>query len=121
MFNLRRFRKDFKLTQTDVAFIIGCGQPNVAAIEKGNRDLLEEQMKSLEDKYGDLSKYVDNICNEEPLDINDIPKNWEDLANRMQATTEKLLDLLEKEKEENSKLLGLLTELTKKVIEKIAI
>lgn len=120
MFDLKKFRKKFKLTQTDVAFILGCGQSNIAAIEKNGKSLNDEQIKTLESKYGDISDYIsDDNINQLSIDDNQI--NWVELTNKQQAIIERILDLLEKEKMENLKLSQSLTEITKKVIEKIAI
>lgn len=121
MFDLKRFRKDFKLTQTEVAFILGCGQPNIAAIERYNRELLGEQIKTLEDKYGDLSNYMTNSSNEADDNITDNLSNWSELVNKQQNTIEKLLDMLEKEKDENARLSNVLANMTEKVIEKMIV
>ena len=60
MFRLKDFRTENNLKQSDVARIIDCKQPNIAAIEKG-KDLTDAQMQKLKDEFGDeyvLSFYV---------------------------------------------------------------
>ena len=51
MFDLKKFRKDFRLTQKETAFILECGQPNIVAIEKDKRDLTPKQLQTLQEKY----------------------------------------------------------------------
>ena len=53
MFDLKSFRKKHKLTQKEVANILGCGQPNVSAIENGNRDLEPTQRATFVTLYGE--------------------------------------------------------------------
>jgi transcriptional regulator with XRE-family HTH domain len=66
--DLRKFRKDHNLSQAQLGHILKCRQPNVAAIEKGNRDLTIEQSDLLINKYGAglISKYM----MEEPVNDN---------------------------------------------------
>lgn len=50
--DLRQFRTDNNLKQTDIAKMFGTGQPNVANIEKYNRPLTEEQYQILINNFG---------------------------------------------------------------------
>lgn len=118
MFDLKRFRKHFKLTQTDIAFLFECGQPNIAAIEGGKRGLTPAQLHILEEKYGNLDKY--KSMSEQP-DSEISENDWEALIEKHQATIERLLGLLEKEKEEKSKLIETINMLTSTMVDKKAI
>lgn len=52
MFDLRNFKKEFGLTQMDIATLFECGQSNVSDIENQKRGLTPEQKSILIDKYG---------------------------------------------------------------------
>ena len=54
MFRLKDFRDKKNLSQSDVAVILGCKQPNIAAIEKDEKDLTENQLNILSEKYGKI-------------------------------------------------------------------
>lgn len=115
MFDLKRFRKDNNLSQTELAVILKCGQPNISALERDYKDLTKEQMSILTGKYGDLSSY--NI--EEQYDEDFIPTKesdntfWENLVNDQQASIKKLTDLLEMEQLKTSKLIDTINVLSK--------
>lgn len=122
MFNLKKFRKDFKLTQTDVAFILGCGQPNIAAIEKDGKSISDSQLSMLEEKFGDLGYYkTDDISVESGTGHNDINTYWSEFVNKQQSTIDYLINLLAKEKEEKANLIQSINTLTGIIAEKKAI
>lgn len=52
MFDLQSLRKEHRITQKDAAILLGCKQPNISAIENDGKDLTEEQLNILIDKYG---------------------------------------------------------------------
>lgn len=132
MVDLKRLRKDKKLTQTDLAFILGCGQPNVVHIEKNERALTKNQMELLKERFGDLDKYTtdnninynyddNNSYNINKQNIDEIIAHWSDLVNKQQKSIDKLLNLLEKEKEEKSNLIQSINSLTNILAEKKAV
>ena len=47
MFDLKRFRKDNKLTQEEMADILSCGQAFISHVEKGIKDLPQDKMNIL--------------------------------------------------------------------------
>jgi transcriptional regulator with XRE-family HTH domain len=61
MFKLRDFRKEQGLTQIYVAQLFGCVQSNIVAIEKEGKNLTEEQVDILNDKYGKdyVAKFIE--------------------------------------------------------------
>lgn len=62
MFDLKRFRKDKKLTQNDLADILSCGQAFISHVEKGIKDLPQDKRSILEERYGNICSYdIDNI------------------------------------------------------------
>lgn len=66
MFRLKDFRKDHnKLTQLQMAKILGCSQNNISVIETEGKDLTREQLETLFEQYGEshILEYVDNINN----------------------------------------------------------
>jgi transcriptional regulator with XRE-family HTH domain len=58
--DLKRFRKDKKLSQEAVGTMFGTGQTNISMIEKDDRSLTEEQFNILIERYGEdeISKYA---------------------------------------------------------------
>lgn len=132
MFDLKRFRKDKNLTQNEIAFIFNCGQSNIAAIEREHRDLTSAQENILVEKFGNIDSYkiidIDNssqINNDNVLEENyEGYKNselWESLVDKHQQTIEKLLFLLEKEKEEKTKLIETISMLSSALVDKKAV
>jgi len=53
MYKLKEFRKQFGLTQNDVAGLFNCGQSNIVSIERDGRDLTPEQLNILIKEYGE--------------------------------------------------------------------
>lgn len=58
MFDLKRFRKDNKLTQEEMADILSCGQAFISHVEKGIKDLPQDKMNILEERYGNICSYI---------------------------------------------------------------
>ena len=59
MFNWKKFRKDNKLTQRQLANLLGCGDSNVSTAEKNFRNLEDYQFDVLFNKYGvAIKQYV---------------------------------------------------------------
>ena len=60
--DLKQFRIDYKLSQSDIADVFGCKQANVSLIEKGERTLTGLQIRLLIEKYGfdTIAKYADS-------------------------------------------------------------
>lgn len=59
MFNWKKFRKDNKLTQRQLADLLGCGDSNVSTAEKNFRNLEDYQFDVLFNKYGvAIKQYV---------------------------------------------------------------
>lgn len=54
MFNWKHFRKDNKLTQKELANMLGCGDSNISTAEKNNRNLEDYQLAILKEKYGEI-------------------------------------------------------------------
>lgn len=62
MFDLKRFRKDKKLTQNELADILSCGQAFISHVEKGIKDLPQDKRSILEERYGNICSYdIGNI------------------------------------------------------------
>ena len=57
MFDLKRFRKDKKLTQNELADILSCGQAFISHVEKGIKDLPQDKRSILEERYGNICSY----------------------------------------------------------------
>lgn len=60
IFDLKRFRIEKKLTQNDLADILGCKQVFISRIEKGERQIPKEKLDILQSKFGDITKYYTN-------------------------------------------------------------
>lgn len=52
MFDLKGFRKEFQLKQSDVAELFNIGQSSISEIDNLKRDLTEEQKAIIKKKYG---------------------------------------------------------------------
>lgn len=64
MFDLKRFREDFKIKQSELCDLFDCTQPYISALETGNRTLSEDKYHLLQQKYGDISDYIINNINQ---------------------------------------------------------
>lgn len=62
-FNLEKFRKDQKMTQKQVAIIVGCGQSFISAIENGQDKMPNTWVKILEKEFNiaNISDYMTDI------------------------------------------------------------
>jgi transcriptional regulator with XRE-family HTH domain len=56
-FDLKRFRKDKKLTQVDLADLFSCNQNFISRIEAGIRHIPADKLDILQSKYGNISNY----------------------------------------------------------------
>jgi len=54
MIDLKRFRKDKKIKQSEICEILGISQPFLSAIEKGSRPLNDEKFNKLYSHYGNI-------------------------------------------------------------------
>lgn len=59
--NLKDFRKDYKLSPSDIAELFSCSVGHIYNIESKSRPLTELQIRLLIDKYGydEIAKYAD--------------------------------------------------------------
>ncbi len=60
MFDLKLFRKDNKLSQKELADLLNCSQSYISALESGRKPVLDAQISILEEKFGDIKKYIIN-------------------------------------------------------------
>lgn len=60
MFDFKGFRSAFNLTQTQLADILRCGQPNISAMEKSMKNLEPEHENILIERFGEdsIRKFV---------------------------------------------------------------
>lgn len=72
MYDLKGFRKEKKLTQGEVASLFSCGQNNISMQEKTNRDLTDEQIEILINRFDEDS--VMKYYAKEAVEEADIPK-----------------------------------------------
>jgi predicted transcriptional regulator len=56
--DLKRFRRDNKLTQMDLANLFGCKQNFISQIESGQKQFPPDKVDILTAKYGDISGYI---------------------------------------------------------------
>lgn len=54
LLDLKRFAFDCRLKQQDLSEVIGIAQSQVSAMMNGKREIKEEHIKRLKDKYGDI-------------------------------------------------------------------
>lgn len=67
MFNLRAFRKEVGISQSSLAKLLKCGQPNISSMEKTNRGLDQLQEAILKNQYGSdvVEKYKEDTQGQE--------------------------------------------------------
>ncbi|WP_010416178.1 helix-turn-helix transcriptional regulator [Anaerophaga thermohalophila] len=53
MFDLKAFRKDFNISQSEICYVLDIAQPYVSAIESGKRPLNRQKFEMLYKHYGD--------------------------------------------------------------------
>jgi transcriptional regulator with XRE-family HTH domain len=66
--DLQRFRKEKKLSQIDLAEILGCKQSFISRVEKGIRSLPENMMDILQSNYGNIEEYISEKEEDESVD-----------------------------------------------------
>lgn len=57
VFDLKAFRKDKNITQTEIARMFSCNQNFISRIERGIRPIPTDKLEKLQSKYGDISEY----------------------------------------------------------------
>lgn len=57
VFDLKAFRKDKNITQTEIARMFSCNQNFISRIESGIRPIPKDKLEILQSKYGDISEY----------------------------------------------------------------
>lgn len=70
--DIKRLRKDNKMTQVEMANVLNCKQSFISGIENGNYSLPDTMIELLSNKFGDLSTYIiSNIITPQPQQPND--------------------------------------------------
>jgi transcriptional regulator with XRE-family HTH domain len=98
MVDLKKFRKDFKITQQDIASLFGCLPSNISMIEKNGR-LTDVQINILISKYGKetINKYeVDNSLNIQNSEIVLLENRIEELKHLIEDKNIQINDLKER-------------------------
>ena len=110
-FDLREFRRDKRVTQSELADLFHCKQNFISRIESGERPLPPEKLDILQSKYGDISKYYKEVSDtDERMTINASPQEFMNVG--ADAFTRQLVKMM------NEKLIapyGLLLEKDKEI------
>lgn len=56
--DIKKLRKDKKLTQIEMANILNCKQPFISALESGASQLPSDMLTMLNEYFGDISTYI---------------------------------------------------------------
>lgn len=64
MIDLKRLRKEKRITQKELAELLSCGQSFIANVENGRRDLPPIKIEILEKKFGNICSYITNDVEE---------------------------------------------------------
>ncbi len=91
-FDLQRFRTDKKITQSELAELLDCKQPFISAVEKGERQLSEDKLLILSQRYGNITDYITTIP-----DVVQNNHNGDNIAGRtvkLSASTDKFLEVI---------------------------
>ena len=86
MIDLKRLRKEKRITQKELAQLLSCGQSFIANVENGRRDLPPVKIEILERKFGNICSYITNDI-EEIKPIENKPKT---IAPKQHSQTEKM-------------------------------
>ncbi len=112
--DLKKFRHDYKLSQSDLATIFGCKQSNVSSLENSCKPLSKLFTKILIDKYGyeAISKYADKTEMPATPSVN-IEKNENKGSGNMQTgegiqinTDAALVEVMKMQADQNTALLA---------------
>lgn len=91
IFNLKLFRRDFAIKQQELAAILSCSQSHISSLERGERDILPLEEKTLADKYGreTLDKYLLIVePNKEPNGATNYDALIESMTNTIESQQE---------------------------------
>lgn len=61
VFDLKSFRRDKNITQTEIAKMFSCNQNFISRIESGIRPIPTDKLEILQLKYGDISGYYRDL------------------------------------------------------------
>jgi len=61
IFDLKRFRRENKITQVELAALFECKQNFISRIESGEKPLPADKLAILQSKYGDITEYFSDI------------------------------------------------------------
>lgn len=61
VFDLKAFRKDKNITQTEIAKMFSCNQNFISRIESGVRPIPTDKLEILQLKFGDISEYYKDL------------------------------------------------------------
>lgn len=67
-FDLKKFRAEKKLTQKQLAHVLGVEQSFLSNVERGVSPFPDNQIETLAHHYGDLSSYITNKNKSEKVD-----------------------------------------------------
>ena len=113
MYNLKEFRNYIGLTQTDVAEMFGCSQPNIAKSERLFSDLTVEQSRILKERYGE--EIVNRFVLTSPPQIKKVSTanedkdfDWRTLVAEQQKSINDLINMVKLLQDENKRLTDLI-------------
>lgn len=61
VFDLKAFRKDKNITQTEIAKMFSCNQNFISRIESGVRPIPADKLEILQSVFGDISEYYKDL------------------------------------------------------------
>ncbi len=61
VFDLKAFRKDKNITQTEIAKMFSCNQNFISRIESGIRQIPMDKLEILQSVFGDISEYYKDL------------------------------------------------------------
>lgn len=61
VFDLKAFRKDKNITQTEIAKMFSCNQNFISRIESGVRPIPTDKLEILQSEFGDISEYYKDL------------------------------------------------------------
>lgn len=111
MFRYKDFRRAVNISQKELANLLGCGQPNVSAMERSSRDLEKNHELILREKYGNeiINRFSDS---EDPSDNTGESPKEDSIISELISTIKGQLDIIRSQQETISALSDTLRRLT---------
>lgn len=109
MVDLKKLRRHLGYSQREMADILGCKQANYSVIERGDRQISEDQMENLKEKLGEdnITPYMINLNNQNSNNIQLGHHNIQGNNNKQKNSDDNqdLIELLKEQQKQTAELI----------------